>query len=427
MNWRRASVVVITMIAGALVPGPAFGATSSETAPSDLGAITIGTVVAGSITAAGVSNDYTLQVGEPGTSIVPEGLNDGCACGWGLTGPDGLAFAGQLNGAEAVTWLVPGSYVLELSGEGGVGTYSFELNAVPAPETFAITTDSTVSPGSPSVGAGDIESPGAEDVYDFSIPSGGQDVQLVSLADGCSCSWSLRSVKGSYEYGFASRPVSNTSTMWLPEGIYALTVSAPPLDTGTYSFELAAVLLSTQGFAIAIGDTVAPGSPAAGAGDISTPGAIQSYSFGVSGDGELLSLTALTGSCDCTWAVRSTGGSYEYGFTPIPMQGSQQVFLPSGFYEVIVAGVGEGGGTYSFQVSAVPVAQDFSIAIGDTVSPGSPAAGAGVIQARGAEQAYAFDVPGGGIRLELEDLSGTCTCSWCRRRLNTDHLSTLEY
>ena len=51
---------------------------------------------------------------------------------------------------------------------------------------------------------------------------------------------------------------------------------------------------------------------------------------------------------------------------------------------------GKTTGAYTFNLLAVPPDEHFSISIGDTVSPGHPAAGAGHISAHGARQLYEF-------------------------------------
>ncbi len=68
----------------------------------------------------------------------------------------------------------------------------------------------------------------------------------------------------------------------------------------------------------------------------------------------------------------------------------------TGTYTIIVGDDSDPGtGTYSFKLWNVPAPDQFAIAIGDTVSNGVPAAGAGNIETRGVRDIYTFNATAG--------------------------------
>src|SRR5204862_6702435 len=75
---------------------------------------------------------------------------------------------------------------------------------------------------------------------------------------------------------------------------------------------------------------------------------------------------------------------------------------------------GSGGsaatGTYSFNLTQVPAAQVFAVAIGDTVSDGAPSAGAGNIESPGSDDEYAFTGTAGQV-IRFDDLDALACCS----------------
>jgi hypothetical protein len=144
-----------------------------------------------------------------------------------------------------------------------------------------------------------------------------------------------------------------------------------------------------QFFAIAFGDTVSDGVPAPGAGNLEEPGSVDIYTFdGAAGQEAIFDW--LSGSNVLIgWALKAPGGGVLFD----TFLQDRQVLLPStGVYTLTVDGnQPDNTGTYSFRLLDVPAPQQFSISFGDTVAEGTPAPGAGELEAPGAVDVYTFD------------------------------------
>jgi predicted secreted protein len=174
---------------------------------------------------------------------------------------------------------------------------------------------------------------------------------------------------------------------------YTATVrGATATTTGTYSFRLLLTPPSEQ-FAIAFGDTVSEGVPAAGAGNVEVPGALDIYTFdGVAGQETIFDLLAGV-NVFIGWRLVAPDGTELFD----SFVGDRQVTLPAtGAYTLTVGGNGiDDTGTYSFQLLDAATADEFTIGFGDTVSDGVPAPGAGNLEAPGAVDHYRFDAAAG--------------------------------
>ena len=218
------------------------------------------------------------------------------------------------------------------------------------------------------------------------------------LTDNCSCTWSLRATNGSLEHGYPATALNDVGPTWLPAGNYVLTVTGTAADTGTYSFTLTTVP-NPQTFTIATGDTISNGNPAAGAGNIESPGSTDRYTFTIAAGGARIHQALLTDNCSCTWSLRATNGSLEHGYPATALNDVGPTWLPAGNYVLTVTGTAADTGTYSFTLTTVPNPQTFTIATGDTVSNGNPAAGAGNIESPGSTDRYTFTIGAGGARI----------------------------
>jgi hypothetical protein len=96
----------------------------------------------------------------------------------------------------------------------------------------------------------------------------------------------------------------------LHEGTYTLLFGTTAADTGTYLFRLVEVPPADE-FAIAIGDTVADGVPAPGAGNLEVPGAVDIYRFEATA-GQPVTFDVLDSNGDLSWVVNAPDGS-EHG------------------------------------------------------------------------------------------------------------------
>jgi RHS repeat-associated protein len=140
-------------------------------------------------------------------------------------------------------------------------------------------------------------------------------------------------------------------------------------------------------FAIRIGDTVAPDRPARGAGIISHGGEKQVYSFSGQAGGIVY---VKVGPCDGTPPIlelrradeTSLGGNSGCAdFGPVTLPGAA-------VYHIVASAAGPAA-HYSFTLRPAAVDQ-YSIRIGDSVSPDHPAKGAGIIKDLGEKQSYSF-------------------------------------
>ena len=381
----------------------------------------------GNIESVGAIDEYTFTIPSGGERVHLSASDDTCGCQWSLRSADGSlasGFAAQALGTVvAPTWLPAGTYALTVTGEStDTGTYSFSISSVPDAQTFAISVDGpAVSDGAPATGAGNIEAPGAMDEYTFTIPSGGERVFLSASDDTCGCQWSLRSADGSLASGFAAQALGTVvAPTWLPAGTYALTVTGESTDTGTYSFSISSVP-DAQTFAISVdGPAVSDGTPATGAGNIEAPGAIDQYTFSASAGQEI----AIVGS-DCasnpSFVLSAPDGRQLV--RDYLCNTSDVLELPNqtGQYTLEVGGDTTDLGTYSLEIESsgapttvsLPDAQVFPISVGDSVSDGTPAPGAGNIESAGNVDSYEFTgVAGQTIRFNDLGAIGCCSLYW---------------
>ncbi len=147
-------------------------------------------------------------------------------------------------------------------------------------------------------------------------------------------------------------------------------------------------------FTIKIGDTVSPDHAAPGMGKISAAGEIQSYAFSANG-GSIIYLRA--SACEGAGVVfdlrnpaneliGGRGGCGDFG---------PQTLASTGTYRLIVHA---DQAPAKFNFALLPTSfEQYSIKVGDTVSPDHPAAGAGSISRLGERQAYSFDGTAGTI------------------------------
>jgi hypothetical protein len=152
--------------------------------------------------------------------------------------------------------------------------------------------------------------------------------------------------------------------------------------------------VATDQYAINIGDTVSPDHPSAGAGMIRQPREKQSYLFSAPA-GAIVYVK--TGPCDGNLskfdlldpANNLIGGSTSCSdFGPVTLP-------KAGIYRILTSG--ERAATH-YTFSVLPTTLDqFSIKVGDTVSPDHPAKGAGSITQLGQRQAYSFSARAGEI------------------------------
>jgi hypothetical protein len=168
-------------------------------------------------------------------------------------------------------------------------------------------------------------------------------------------------------------------------GTYKILAKA---DRGTarYSFSLRPTTF--EQYSIKIGDTVSPDHPVRGAGIIAQLGERQSYSFpGKAGqivyfsagncEGSLVDFEIKKPSNDSAGFSRGNCGD----LGPITL-------ATTGTYKILVK-ADQGSARYSFSLRPTTFEQ-YSIKIGDAVSPDHPSRGAGIIAQMGEQQSYSF-------------------------------------
>jgi hypothetical protein len=260
----------------------------------------------------------------------------------------------------------------------------------------------TVSDGVPAPGAGNIETPGSLDVYVFDAAPGqtiffdegafaGTDGVPYRMTDEDGAVVVGNEVVGGFEPGVLALTRGGT---------YTITVGSPSApQTGTYAFTLWSVP-APDSFAIALDQAVSDGMPAAGAGNIETPGARDVYTFdaaagavvyvdeqGIAASINGLAYT-LTRPSGASLFLNGLGG-FEPGRLTLPETGTYTLTVGSDSDDAV--------GTYAFTIHTVPPDDVFGITLDEQVSDGVPAAGAGNIEAPGARDVYTFDATAGAV------------------------------
>ena len=362
----------------------------------------------GAIETIGASDTFTFPVTAGQKVYIESTTTSTCNTRWKLTTPTGTLFdtgfcADQGPFVPAAT----GTWTLTVSNPTTTSTYAFRFWYVQPPQTFAYTVGNTVSNGVPGPGAGNTETPATEDRYTFA-GTAGQKVFFDSLPPvGCSNAIRWQLLNPSATQIFESGVCSDFGQVTLPTaGTYTLRVYGLLHVVGTYSFRIRNVP-APQTFAYTIGNTVSNGVPAAGAGNIETPGAEDRYTFtGAAGQKVFFDSLFVAG---CTNAIRfrllnpssaqifETGVCTDFGQVTLPTAGTYTI-------RTFTTNPSDAVGTYSFRVLNVPAAQTFGYTVGNTVSNGVPAAGAGNIETPGAQDRYTFTGsrgPEGLLRLAL--------------------------
>ncbi|CAM2011048.1 Ig-like domain-containing protein [Acanthopleuribacter pedis] len=393
-------------------------------------AITIGDTVsdgipgpgAGRIETPGSLDQYRFQA-TAGQQIFLDVQRNGqlSSVDWQLENPAGVAlFSNCLGCGDPGTFRLAetGEYTIQVGGdrEDDVGDYRFRLTEVPPANLFDINLGDTVSDGSPGPGAGNIETPGAFDGYRFSVAAGTRvffDVQRSN--DISNIDWRLEDETGAnlFETCFGC---GDPGTHLLERGgTYTLWVGEANNDrTGVYQFRITEVP-PAQHFQIAVGDSVSEGVPAAGAGLIETPGAFDLYRFegsagqtvffDVQDDRELGILDWRLYAPDDRLVFNECFGCGDPGNFTLSQTGTYQ--LEVGEH------TNDQTGAYRFRVTEVPAPQRFTLNIGDTVSDGTPAAGAGNIETPGAFDIYQFaGTAGQNVFFDVQDSTQIRILEW---------------
>ncbi len=208
---------------------------------------------------------------------------------------------------------------------------------------------------------GSIESPGAQDHY---TATGHQGQQVFFDVRECAANgrlaWTL--LRPDDEPVFEDESLCYTNspsdkTVKLPQdGSYRLIVSGSDAATGTYRVTLWSVPAAQQ-FPLAIGDTIAPGRPAKGAGSIESPGAQDNYAFTADkGQRIYLDVRECAANGRLAWTLLRPDDEPVFEdeslcYTNSPSD--KEVTLPqAGDYRLIVSGSDAATGTYRVKVQS---------------------------------------------------------------------------
>ncbi|MAU00390.1 MAG: hypothetical protein CL608_24880 [Anaerolineaceae bacterium] len=261
-----------------------------------------------------------------------------------------------------------------------------------ATEQFVISIGDTISNGVPAAGAGNLEEPGAVDIYTFHANAGQELIFNWLSGSNVLIGWQLQAPDSTVLFNSV---LADWQVVLPQTGTYTLTVDGNNSGVfGMYSFQLLEVPAAPQQFTIDIGDVVSNGVPAAGAGNIEVPGAVDVYTFDALTGQEVI-FDWLSGvNVFIGWQLQAPDSTVLFDSV---LQDWQLILPQTGTYTLTVNGNGiDDFGLYSFQLLEIPMGPDqFAISIGDAVSNGVPAPGAGNIEMSGAVDIYTFDALAG--------------------------------
>jgi hypothetical protein len=327
---------------------------------------------------------------------------------WELKAPSGaLVFASYLDNNNEGRRTLPetGTYTLRVwvgtANPAYVGTYAFRLRAIPADQTFQIQFGDTIANSAPAAGAGNLEVAGAWDFYTFNA-SAGQLVFIEAISAASSfqgyLSYELKSPSSNLVASGYLTAGAHPGRKTLPEtGTYRMKVYALSFLTnhmGTYSLRVRGIP-PDQTFAIEPGDVITNNVPAAGAGNIESPGAQDFYTFAGTA-GQSVSFQGISKSPTfggyLQWEVKTPSG--QSVFSAYFGDVGRKTLPETGTYTMRVwvgANITSYVGTYSFRLYTLPGDVRCAIEKGDVVSDGVPVAAAGRIDEPGGQDTYTFE------------------------------------
>jgi serine/threonine protein kinase len=152
-------------------------------------------------------------------------------------------------------------------------------------------------------------------------------------------------------------------------------------------------------FEISLNEEISDGVPAPGAGNIENPGAKDIYTFSVE-PGQIVYFQLIKFDIKDTihWRALDDTGTVIFKTCFGCGDPGNQTLEKGGTYTLIVGDDNSPAmGTYKFKLWGVTPPQEFTVAIGDTISKGVPSEGAGMIETPGAKDIYTFTAEAGQI------------------------------
>jgi hypothetical protein len=264
--------------------------------------------------------------------------------------------------------------------------------------SFTINIGDPISDGVPAPGAGNIETPGAKDVYSFTAAAG-QRVYFRKLKhdkDMQQIAWRLTDPDG--REVFDTRLYDEAGVQLLRKsGTYTMTVGSDSAHaTGSYSLALLNVPPPHQ-FQINVGNRIQEGVPAPGAGEIESPGVTDIYHFTAAPRQRVYfrKFRHASGMEQIAWRLTDSDGT-EIFDTRLYDEPGVHLLRKGGTYTMTIGSDrNPATGTYQLQLFQVPLADQFVIKIGDTITESTPGKGAGHIESPGAKDLYTFNAAAG--------------------------------
>jgi len=260
----------------------------------------------------------------------------------------------------------PGSTTLDRGGEyslvvgnddatnQGSGPYHFKIWDVPAPQVFPINLSEPITKDNPGTGAGFIETPGALDVYTFALDST-QDVYFQvkeQPSTSALIGWQVTDEVGNVKFDTCLQ-CGDPGLVTLDAGSYTITVGTGN-NHGTGSYQIVAWSVAPpQEFEIKIGDSVSFDQPAPGAGNISSPGEFDIYTFTASaGQTIALSIEKAPNTTNLmNWKLVGEDGTEFFNNCMECGDPEPITFSQAGTYQIIVGSeTNPGTGEYEFKL-----------------------------------------------------------------------------
>jgi hypothetical protein len=392
-----------------VVPSQSFAVTTPL-------AVTADTVNGATVTGAGrfetgASQDiYTFTVPAGGQALT---LNTGScptanystSLTWKLLNGAGTTIASGYCNFYPLGTIAAGDYRLVVNAGGLAGTYALNLEA---PQTFAATTPLVVTAnavnGATATGAGRFETAASQDIYTFTVPAGGQALNLSVAACPTAnyatpLNWKLLDAAGTtVTSGYCNFYPLGT----IAAGDYRLVVNASGL-AGTYAVNLEAPQSFPATIPLAVGADTVNGATATGAGRFETAASQDIYTFTVPAGGQILNLNVAACptanyATPLSWKLlNGTGATVANGYCNAASLGT----VPAGDYRLVLSAGGLAG---TYTVAMVP-SQSFAatlpLAVTANTVNGTAAAGAGTFETSASQDIYTFTVAAGGQALNL--------------------------
>ena len=277
-------------------------------------------------------------------------------------------------------------------------------------DLFTLELEQLVSDGVPAVGAGNLETATSQDVYTVDIPAS-TTAYFDEQSGLCGMYWQLVDPFGKELFEDTAMCLGDPGLFTLDEGgEYTITVFSPVGAIGGYSFIIWNVNPPEE-FTIPLEHVVFRGDPGRGAGNIEEPGAIDIYTLSIDSPTDVF-FDELSAGCGIRWTVNDPAGNPLISNNPLCLgDPGVHALAQTGDYTITVFGQADAVGVYSFTVWQINEPEMFSIDIGQAVSDGVPAPGAGNIEEPGAIDIYTLTVeaPTG---VFFEEIAGSCGLAW---------------